>query len=101
MKALELLSQHYRVTEPKLKVVMPKRYSKKLACYMATKRIIHASSREALYSPHVILHEFYHHLRNSLDAQRGIEKYVEKSTKEYLQANALVQSFLSQREENL
>ncbi len=100
-KALELLSQHYRVMEPKLKVGMPKRYSKKLACYVAKKRVIHVANREALYSPHVILHEFYHHLRNSLNAQKGIEKYAEKFAKEYLHAYALVQSFLSQGEENL
>lgn len=85
-KALDLLSQHYRVAKPNLKVGMPKRHSKKLACYVAKKRTIHVSGREALYNPHVILHEFYHHLRNFSDAQRGIEKYAEKFAENYLLA---------------
>jgi len=85
-KALELLSQHYRVAKPNLKVGMPKRHSKKLACYVAKKRTIHVSGREALYNPRVILHEFYHHLRSFSDAQRGIEKYAEKFAENYLLA---------------
>lgn len=89
-KALELLSQHYRVAKPKLKVGMPKRYSKKLACYVAKKRTIHVSGREILYNPRVILHEFYHHLRNFTDAQKGIEKYAEKFAENYLQAYQII-----------
>lgn len=89
-KALELLSQHYRVAKPKLKVGMPKRYSKKLACYVAKKRTIHVSGREILHNPHVILHEFYHHLRNFTDAQKGIEKYAEEFAENYLQAYEII-----------
>jgi hypothetical protein len=65
---------------------MPKRYSKNPACYMAKKRTIHVSRRKILWNPHVILHEFYHHLRNLTDAQGGIEKYADKFAKNYLQA---------------
>ena len=89
-EALELLSQRYRVAKPKLKVGMPKRYSKKLGCYVARKQTIHLSCREVLYNPRVILHEFYHHLRNFTDAQRGIEKYAEKFTENYLQAYRII-----------
>ncbi len=85
-KALELLSQHYRVAKPKLKVGMPKRHSKKLACYVAKKRTIHVSGREILHNPRIILHEFYHHLRNFTDAQKGIEKYAERFAERYLEA---------------
>lgn len=85
-KALELLSQHYKVVRPKLKVGMPKRYSKKLACYVAKKQTIHVSCSDILHNPHVILHEFYHHLRNFTDSQRGIEKYADKFAKDYLNA---------------
>ncbi len=92
-KALELLSQHYRVAKPNLKVGMPKRHSKKLACYVAKKRTIHVSGREALYNPRVILHEFYHHLRSFSDAQRGIEKYAEKFAKNYLLAYVRASTF--------
>lgn len=79
--ALELLSQHYRVAKPRLKVGIPKRYSKKPACYVAKKRTIHISHREIFYNPHVIPHEFYHHLRNSTEVQKGSEKYADKSQK--------------------
>ncbi len=85
-EALELLSQHYGVTKPKLTVGMPKRHSKNPACYVAKKQTIHVSRREILWNPHVILHEFYHHLRNLTDAQGGIEKYADKFAKNYLQA---------------
>ena len=85
-EALELLSQHYRVVKPKLKVGMPKRYSKNPACYVAKKHMIHVSRREILWNPHVILHEFYHHLRNLTDAHGGIEKYAQRFAENYLQA---------------
>jgi len=93
-KALDLLSQHYKIAKPRLKVGMPKGHSKKLACYVAKKRTIHVSGREALYNPRVILHEFYHHLRNLSDAQRGIEKYAEKFAENYLQAYVSPRKFL-------
>ena len=85
-EALELLSNHYRVVKPKLKVGMPKRYSKNPACYVAKKQTIHVSRREILWNPHLILHEFYHHLRRVTDAQGGIEKYADKFAKNYLEA---------------
>ena len=85
-EALELLSNRYRVVKPKLRVGMPKRYSKNPACYVAKKRTIHVSRREILWNPHLILHEFYHHLRRETDAQGGIEKYADKFAKNYLEA---------------
>ena len=84
--AFELLSSHYGVVEPKLKVGMPKRYSKNPACYVAKNRTIHVSRRDVLWSPHIILHEFYHHLRRVTNAQGGIEKYADKFAKNYIQA---------------
>jgi len=89
-KALQLLSQHYKVAKPKLKVGMPKRYSKKQACYAAKKRTIHVSDREVFHNPRVVLHEFYHHLRNFKDAQRGIEKYAQRFVENYLQAYRII-----------
>lgn len=89
-KALELLSHHYRVAKPKLKVGMPKRYSKKLACYVAKKQMIYVFHRKLLYNPQVILHEFYHHFRNFTDAQKGIEKYAKKFAEDYLKAYRII-----------
>lgn len=85
-EALEILSNYYRVAKPKLKVGMPKRYSKNPACYVAKNRTIHVSRREILWNPHFILHEFYHHLRRETDAQGGIEKYADKFAANYLEA---------------
>jgi hypothetical protein len=85
-EALELLSRRYGVAEPKLLVGMPKRYSKNPACYVAKTQTIHVFHREILLNPHVILHEFYHHLRNVANAQGGIEKYADRFAKNYLQA---------------
>jgi hypothetical protein len=85
-EALELLSQHYEVAVPKLKVGMPKRHSKNPACYVAKSRTIHVVQREILWNPFVILHEFYHHLRRETDAHGGIEKYADKFAKNYIEA---------------
>jgi hypothetical protein len=85
-EALKSLSSHYEVAEPKLKVGMPKRYSKNPACYVAKSKTIHVSRREVLWSPHIILHEFYHHLRRVTNAQGGIEKYADSFAKKYVQS---------------
>ena len=85
-EALERLSSHHGVATPKLRVGMPKRYSKNPACYVGKSRTIHVSRREILWSPHVILHEFYHHLRRETDAQGGIEKYADKFANSYIEA---------------
>ena len=85
-EALAMLSRHYKVVEPKLKVGMPKRYSKNPACYVAKTKMIHVSRSDVLWNPHVILHEFYHHLRSVTEAQGGIEKYADKFAASYLQA---------------
>ncbi len=85
-EALELLSHHYDIAEPKLRVGMPKRYSKNPACYVAKNRTIHVAQRELLWNPHLILHEFYHHLRKETDAQGGIEKYADKFAKNFIEA---------------
>jgi hypothetical protein len=85
-EALELLSRRYKVMKPKLRVGMPKRYSKNPACYVGRNRTIHVFHREILWNPQVILHEFYHHLRRETDEQGGIEKYADKFAENYLEA---------------
>jgi len=94
-EALQLLSQRYEVAKPNLRVGMPKRHSKKPACYAAKRRTIHVSDREVLHNPHVVLHEFYHHLRNSKNAQRGTEKYAQRFAENYLQAYRIIVADLS------
>ncbi len=98
--ALHLLSRHYKVVEPKIKVGMPKRYSKNAACYVAKTKTIHVSHREILCNPRVILHEFYHHLRTVSDAQGGIEKYANKFAANYVRTfqSTSLQKALGMRE---
>jgi hypothetical protein len=85
-EAIELLSIHYKVREPKLVIGMPKRYSKNPACYVAKNQTIHLSRRDFLWSPQIILHEFYHHLRRQINDKGGIEKYADKFAKNYMKA---------------
>jgi len=94
-KALELLSQHYKIDKPELKVGIPKRHSRRLACYVTGKRTIHVSRREILYNPQVILHEFYHHLKNLTNPQRGVEKYADRFANDYLKAYTMFASHYS------
>ena len=85
-KALKILSSYYNVNEPKLKVGMPKRFSKNPACYVPKNQTIFVSKREIISNPQFILHEFYHHLRRVLNAQGGIEKYADNFAKNYILA---------------
>jgi hypothetical protein len=93
VKAIELVSQHYRIAKPKLRVGMPKRHSKKLACYVANNRTIYVSNRDFLSNPHVILHEFYHHLRNSTSTQKGLEKHADRFAGDFLKAYNMVTAY--------
>ncbi len=85
-EALEALSQHYHANPPRLRVGMPKRSGGKAGCYVSATKTIHVASREKLYDPFVILHEFYHHLRTQGGKHRGTEKYANKFAEEYIAA---------------
>jgi hypothetical protein len=82
--ALEALSEHYRVSVPRLRVGMPKRSGSKAGCYVSGTKMIHVASMERLYDPFVILHEFYHHLRTHGGEHRGTEKHANKFAQEYI-----------------
>jgi len=85
-EALRLLGKHYRVDIPKLRVGMPKGHRKKSACYSSRSKTIYVSSCERLYDPHVILHEFYHHLRTFTNRHGGIEKNADRFAEGYVEA---------------
>lgn len=85
-KALEILSEYYGVTKPKLVVGLPKRAPKNIAgCYDPRKETIYVKSREELNNPFVILHEFYHHLRFFMGKHRGTEKHANKFAREAIE----------------
>jgi hypothetical protein len=89
-EALGLLAKHYRVTVPFLKVGLPKKHRKDtLGCYEGKSQVISVLNSDRLKDPFVILHEFYHHLRTSVDLKhRGTERNANAFAKEYIQAYA-------------
>lgn len=90
-EAIRALSQHYSVDVPHVKIGMPKRYSKKVGCYVSKTKTIHIVSQEKLGDPFVILHEFYHHLRTWDRKHRGTEKHANRFAEEFI---AVFQTFL-------
>lgn len=87
-KALELLAKNYKVTTPKLKVGLPKgRKAKAFGCYTPKDATILVLNSDIIVNPFVILHEFYHHLRTSIDKKhKGTEKNADKFAKEFIKA---------------
>jgi hypothetical protein len=76
-EALVLLSEHYKVNTPKLKVGLPKGHKAvAYGCYTSKTETISVLNSDFLSNPFVILHEFYHHLRcrNVDKIHRGTEK---------------------------
>jgi hypothetical protein len=73
--ALGLLSEHYDIIEPTVRVGTVKRHRRVLACYVEKERRIYFSNSDFLNNPFVVLHEFYHHLRS---LEPGRSRQVEK-----------------------
>ncbi len=95
-RAIELLSEHYHVETPKLGVGVVKGRSKGvLAVYSSDRKEILAVSQEYLYDPFVMLHEFYHHLRQFAGHHRGTEKNADKFALDYIAAYKRLASGLS------
>jgi Zn-dependent peptidase ImmA (M78 family) len=87
-EALTLLAENYKVTLPKLKVGLPKGHKgTAYGCYTPRNETISVLNSDAMRNPFVILHEFYHHLRTSVDMQhRGTEKNANKFALEFINA---------------
>ena len=85
--ALDLLCEYYRIERPRLRVGVVKGRTKGvLAVYVARRKEILAASREYLYDPFTILHEFYHHLRYFDNYHRGTEKYADRFAADFIRA---------------
>ncbi len=86
--ALALLAKNYRVNTPKLKIGLPKGCKTNLSgCYTPKDETISLISNDVMEKPFVILHEFYHHLRTSVDKKhRGTEKNANKFAMEFIEA---------------
>jgi hypothetical protein len=86
-KALDLLSERYKVERPKLGVGAVKGRGKGvLAVYSANRKEILAINQEQMYDPFTMLHEFYHHLRYFAGQHRGTEKLADKFALDYIAA---------------
>jgi hypothetical protein len=87
-EALSLLAKNYRVNTPKLKIGLPKGHRKNIfGCYTPKDETISILSSDVIGNPFVILHEFYHHLRTSIDKKhKGTERNADKFANEFIQA---------------
>ena len=86
-KALALLSRHFHVEEPKIRVGVFKGRTKGIrAAYSGKRKEILAAKRDYLYDPFTILHEFYHHLRYFDNEHRGTEKLADKFALDFIEA---------------
>jgi Zn-dependent peptidase ImmA (M78 family) len=86
-QALVLLSEHYHVVVPKLKVGLPKGHKRNAyGCYTSKNQTISVLNSDIFSNPFVILHEFYHNLRSkSVDRQhRGTEKNADHFATDFL-----------------
>ena len=92
-EALEQLAKHYNVNPPRIKVGLPERHgTNALGCYTTKNKTIHVLDSDVLKDPFVILHEFYHHLRTSIDTKhRGTEKYASKFARDFILEGATKQ----------
>jgi hypothetical protein len=82
--ALRILSEKYSIRPPNLKVGRVKRSRTSLGVYVHSKNTIYISSSDGLNNPHVILHEFYHHLRSTSGKHKGTEKYADRFAWEFI-----------------
>jgi hypothetical protein len=97
-KALQMLSEHYRLDVPRLRVGVTKGRSKGVrAVYVSNRKEIIAARMEYMYDPFTMLHEFYHHLRSSSGVHKGTEKNADKFAQDFIGAYQLVAASLTER----
>ncbi|MCE4600885.1 MAG: hypothetical protein F7C38_04890 [Desulfurococcales archaeon] len=77
-EALELLSKHYKIATPRLKIGLPKKCRRALGCYTPRDKTIHLRSSSEYTNPFIVLHEYYHHLRYRLGTHRGTERHADQ-----------------------
>lgn len=71
---------------PKIKVGLPKGHkTRAFGCYTAKDATISVLNSDTMVNPFVILHEFYHHIRTSIDKKhKGTEKNANKFAREFI-----------------
>ena len=86
--ALELLSRHYDVNPPELRVGLPKGHRKGVSgLYTGGDHTIHVFNSDVLQQPFTILHEFYHHLRTSnAERHKGTEHHADAFARDFIES---------------
>lgn len=82
--ALSELAKYYGVPVPRIRIGRVKGKSKNKAVYLARRREIVIQDAAYYNNPMVVLHEFYHHLRNVGGKHRGTEKGANEFALEYI-----------------
>lgn len=86
-KAIEMLSEHYRVGRPRIGIGVIKGRTKSVrAVYSQARKEILAANRDYFYDPFVLIHEFYHHLRSVSGKHRGTERQANEFAIGFIQA---------------
>ena len=86
-EAISQMSRWYKVPQPRLGVGVFEGKTKGVAAvYSPRRKEILAASREYLYDPFVIVHEFYHHLRSRGGKHRGTEKDADRFAVSFIEA---------------
>lgn len=99
-EAVELLGKHYSVRSPNIKVGLPRGHRKNtLGCYTAKNQTIYLLNSEALKQPFIVLHEFYHHLRTSIDKKhKGTERYANRFAEEFVGAYRTIITYTDKKQ---
>ena len=102
-ESIRLLSNFYKIQPPEIVVGTIKGKRKTVrAVYVRKLRRIYAVNSDIFYNPLVILHEFYHHLRNRGMEHRGSEKNADNFALKFIDSYRLLQIHkLSNDEEKL
>ncbi len=92
--ALEELARYYHIDKPRLLIKRVKGHSKVPALYSFKDKTIYIQNGEYYTNPFVILHEFYHHLRNIGGRHRGTEYKANEFAREYINTfNKIIKLF--------
>jgi len=92
--ALSILSNFYKIDEPRIIVKRVKGHMKNPAIYSLNKKTIYVQSGEYYNNPYIILHEFYHHLRNIGGKHRGTEDNADKFAENFINSYKKVVKYI-------
>ena len=99
-RALQLLSEYYKVHTPQIVVGTIKRKRKTVyAVYVLREKKIYCINSDIFYNPFVVLHEFYHHIRTFGGIHRGSENNANMYAKNFIYSyNKIIEQILKQKD---